>query len=153
MEQKDVFEPLYNRRMKKCPFCESKRVLEVNGLAYVLASDPRLTFGHLLVVPKRHIERPWELNDEEALVVWRLVVKYQKLLVERVGAGCDVRENYRPFLSQSRLKVDHVHWHLIPRTNKDEIYERSQIGEQELFEALVGGELEKLRAILLLDQV
>jgi hypothetical protein len=43
--------------------------------------------------------------------MWGLMKKYQKLLVERIGEGCDVRENYRPFLQQSQLKIDHVHWH------------------------------------------
>jgi len=131
--------------MDGCPFCEPERVLEKNGLACVLASDPRLTFGHLLVIPKRHIERPWEMNDNEASAVWDLVKKYQKLLAERVGGGCDVRENYRPFLVQSRLKVDHVHWHLVPRTDNDEIYNRSQIGERELFSALTEEEIEEVK--------
>jgi len=135
--------------MKECPFCKPMKVLVENELARVLASDPRLTFGHLLVVPKRHVEQPWEMGDDEMLAVWTLMKKYQKVLTERVGTGCDVRENYRPFLTQGRLKVDHVHWHLIPRTDKDDIYMKSQIGERGLFQDLQDEELAKLREVLL----
>jgi len=64
------------------------------------------------------------MRDDEILAVWKMIKKYQKILAERVGAGCDVRENFRPFLKQGRLKVDHLHWHLIPRTYEDEIYRK-----------------------------
>ena len=56
--------------MRECPFCElGTRVLDENELACCFASDPCLCFGHLLVVPKRHIEQPWELSESEALAV------------------------------------------------------------------------------------
>ena len=143
---------MYNESMyEKCPFCGCGRVLEQNELACVLASDPRLTFGHLLVIPKRHVERPWEMSDNEMLAVWGFIKKYQKLLAERVGEGCDVRENYRPFLIQNRLKVDHLHWHLIPRRNEDEIYTRTQTGEKDLFRNLVSDELDEIRKTLGFD--
>jgi len=134
--------------MKKCSFCERRRVLDENELACVLASNPRLAFGHLLVVPKRHIEKPWNVRDDEIMAVWKLIKKYQKLLVERVGDGCDVRQNYRPFLKQGKLKINHLHWHLIPRKNQDELYVKSQIGEQGIFRYLVNGELDELAKIL-----
>ena len=93
--------------------------------------------------------RPWEMQDDEIMAVWGLVKKYQKLLAECVGDGCDVRENYRPFLKQSRLKVDHLHWHLIPRSNEDEIYMKSQIGERDVFRNLEDRELSELVRVLL----
>ena len=136
------------KNMKKCPFCERSRILDENDLACVLASNPRLVFGHLLVVPKRHVEKPWNLRDDEIMAVWNLIKKYQKLLAERVGDGCDVRENYRPFLQQTKLKVNHLHWHLIPRKNQDELYAKSQIGEQGIFRDLANGELSELAKIL-----
>ena len=135
-----------------CPFCKScelKCTVGKNELACVLMSSPRLTFGHLLVVPKRHVVRPWELSDDEMMNIWWLIKKYQKLLSERVGEGCDVRENFRPFLKQGRLKVDHLHWHLIPRVNKDEIYEKSQFGERELFRDAEENEKVKLEELLM----
>ncbi|MCL1839873.1 HIT domain-containing protein [Candidatus Saccharibacteria bacterium] len=135
-------------KARKCPFCEPTKILEETGLAWLLASDPRLAFGHLLVVPKRHVERPWEMSSDEMSAVWSLIKKYQKLLSEKAGDGCDVRENYRPFLPQSQLKVDHVHWHLIPRTDNDEIYMKSQIGEKWLFHKLGDRELEELKGVL-----
>ncbi len=136
-------------RKLECPFCGcEERVLDENELAFVFASNPRLVFGHLLVVPKRHVVEPWDLSDNEMVAVWNLIKKYQRLLAERVGDGCDVRENYRPFLKQGRLKVDHLHWHLIPRTNEDEIYLKSQIGETGLFVGTNEEESGRLKRIL-----
>jgi len=88
------------------------------------------------------------MSDGEAADVWALIKKYQKLLAEHIGEGCDIRENYRPFLKQSSLKVDHIHWHLIPRTNQDEIYLKTQIGEKELFRNLSEDELDRLHQAL-----
>ena len=103
----------------------------------------------MLVVPKQHKEQPWKMTDAEILATWELVKKYQKLLSEKVGNGCDVREKYRPFLAESELKVNHLHWHSIPRTNQDKIYTKCQIGEKEIFERLGDGELPRLRRVLL----
>lgn len=132
---------------QNCPFCNPDRIIEDGDEALVVASNPRLTFGHLLVIPRRHVEKPWELTDDEAQSVWRLIKKYQKLLSESIGQGCDARENYRPFLPQNQLKIDHIHWHLIPRTDQDEIYLKTQIGEKDLFQNLDEDELDRLRQI------
>jgi len=77
------------------------------------------------------------------------VKKYQKLLAERVGEGCDVREHYRPFLAQSRIKVDHVHWHLLLRRNKDEVFREVQEKERGLFRKLAERDLDRIKKQLL----
>lgn len=87
--------------MKDCPFCEASliaRTIEENKSAHIFFSNPRLTKGHLLVSPKRHIEEPWKLSKNEISDVFTLVHKYQKLLAEKLGTGCDIKQNYRPFL-------------------------------------------------------
>ena len=50
-----------------CPFCNwDKSLLIKDGkLVYVQLSNPRPVDGHLLVIPKRHIEQLSELNVEE----------------------------------------------------------------------------------------
>jgi diadenosine tetraphosphate (Ap4A) HIT family hydrolase len=58
----------------------------------------------------------------------------QELLIEKLGIpGCDLRCNYRPFLPNSKLKVSHLHFHVIPRHSEDELYQKSMIYEKQIF--------------------
>ena len=128
---------------KYCPFCDIDKektfILEENLKAYVAMSNPRLVKGHLLVIPKRHVETIDRLNREEWDDVTNLVVKYQKKITDSLASGYDLRQHYIPYVPQSRFKIDHVHFHLIPRNFKDEMYERMK-GAYDLFEDLSDGE-------------
>lgn len=119
---------------KECPFCSlDERILKENDLAVVILSDPHKVPGHMLVIPKRHIEKPWELTPEELQAVFDLIFFVEKKIIGKLGEGCDIRQNYRPFMSQSRLKVDHVLFHVIPRSSEDYIYKVSEQYETDLF--------------------
>ena len=48
-----------------CPFCDKDEPIRENKLAKVFLSDPHKVPGHVLVMPKRHIEMPWEMTPEE----------------------------------------------------------------------------------------
>lgn len=122
-----------------CPFCnitssEQNRVLEERKYVTVIFSNPRLMKAHLLVVPKRHIEKPSDLNNEERKELFDTVLEYQDKIVSKIASGCDIKENYRPFQSESELKVKHIHFHLQPRELYDELYKKVQIFETDLFE-------------------
>ena len=41
-------------------------------------SNPRLMEGHLLVIPKRHVEKLSELNEEERKELFDTVIEYQE---------------------------------------------------------------------------
>jgi diadenosine tetraphosphate (Ap4A) HIT family hydrolase len=119
---------------ENCPFCNSaERVLRENKHAQIVLSNPRKVPGHFLVVPKRHIEHPWELNSAELEDIFSLIFEIEQKIIGKLGDGCDIRQNYRPFLTQSRLKVDHVHFHVIPRSLDDYIYSVSEKFEADLF--------------------
>lgn len=121
--------------MNNCPFCGSKdRVIKENAHAAVILSNPRKVPGHVLVVPKRHVEKPWEITPEERLAIFELVNDMeQKLIAAGLGDGCDVRQNYRPFMQQNKLKVNHIHYQVIPRALEDYIYQISEKYDTELF--------------------
>lgn len=136
-----------------CPFCEIEtqktRILWEDELTVTFLSSPRLMPGHTLVVPRRHIEKPWELTAKELQHIFASLWKVEQKIIEAgYGAGCDIRQNYRPFMPQSPIKVDHVHFHAMPRTFQDELYQSSMRFEE--FEELVSPEREevigKLRA-------
>lgn len=120
---------------KDCPFCGAeKRVLKSNAHAALILSNPRKVPGHFLVVPKRHVEKPWELTAEELHDIFELVFYVEQKLIEHgLGDGADVRQNYRPFQGQNGLKVDHIHFHVIPRASEDYIYQISEKYDTELF--------------------
>ena len=119
---------------KDCPFCNPKeRVLKDNALAQVVLSNPRKVPGHFLVMSKRHVEKPWELTNDELAAIFELIFFVEQRIIGKLGEGCDVRQNYRPFMSQSRLKVDHIHFHVYPRSLHDYLYKASEIYETDLF--------------------
>ncbi len=116
--------------------------------ARVIFSNPRLMRGHLLVIPKRHVEQPWELTAVELKELFQHIHNLQKKITETLGTGCDVRQNYRPFMKQGKLKVDHLHFHLLPRTFQDELYERSMKHETDIFSDLPEAEIEEVTRVL-----
>jgi diadenosine tetraphosphate (Ap4A) HIT family hydrolase len=132
-----------------CPFCNPhQRILKENTLAYVLLSSPRKVPGHFLVIPNRHVEKPWELTPEETTSIFELITFVQQRVVAKLSQGCDVRQHYRPFLKQSRTKVDHVHYHVIPRSPEDVIYAKVENLETNLFEDLSTEEHDRIAKIL-----
>jgi ATP adenylyltransferase len=118
---------------KVCPFCDcDERVLKSNDLAQVILSDPHKVPGHLLVMPKRHIEKPWELTHAELADVFDLIFFIEQKLTGKLGDGFDIRQNYRPFINHE-AKVDHVTFHVIPRSPDDYIYKVSEQYESDLY--------------------
>lgn len=134
-----------------CPFCNEnllkERILDKSNSAYVILSNPRKVKGHLLVIPFRHVERIEDLNKTEWEDIVKLILKYHKKITGKISEGCDLRQNYMPYVNQSKVKVDHVHFHLIPRNFKDGIFEKTQ-DESELFEDLSEKEAEEVHRIL-----
>jgi diadenosine tetraphosphate (Ap4A) HIT family hydrolase len=132
-----------------CPFCDpSDRILKSNKHALVLLSNPRKAPGHFLVLPKRHIEKPWELTGEELQDIFKLIFFIEQKIIGKLGDGCDLRQNYRPFMPESKLKVNHIHFHVIPRYFKDYIYQIAEKYETDLFTDLDAAEAAEVAKLL-----
>ncbi len=131
-----------------CPFCEinneKTRIIRKNILTTVALSNPRLMPGHTLVIPNRHLEKPWELTDNEIIAIFNEINFVRYKLLNSIATGCDVRQNYRPFLAQSKLKVNHVHFHVLPRTDEDGLYKKSMKFEKSIFKDLTSKERETI---------
>ncbi|MDB5181748.1 MAG: hypothetical protein JWP13_511 [Candidatus Saccharibacteria bacterium] len=116
---------------KQCPFCDcSERVLKENDLAQVILSDPHKVPGHLLIMPKRHVEKPWELTHDELAAIFDLIFFVEQKVIGKLGDGCDIRQNYRPF---NELGVKHVVFHVLPRSQDDYLYKVSEQYEKDLY--------------------
>ncbi|MFA6437025.1 MAG: HIT domain-containing protein [Candidatus Paceibacterota bacterium] len=137
---------------KRCPFCDiletKKRIIKEGKSIFVILSDPRLMVGHILVIPKRHVEKISELEEEERRELFNFTVKFQEKILEKIAPGCDIRQHHRPFISQNDLKIDHLHIHLQPRFLDDELYKKSQIYHRNIFKPLTEKEANKISKLL-----
>jgi len=117
-----------------CPFCNSKdRIVKQNDSAIVILSNPRKVPGHTLVIPRRHIEQPWELTPKELQDIFELIFFVEQRIIGKLGQGADIRQSYRPFKRQDDLKKNHVLFHVIPRAKDDYLYTTAEKFERDLF--------------------
>lgn len=132
-----------------CPFCDAKdRILKENEYAQVILSNPRKVPGHFLVMPKRHVEKPWELKSPELQAIFDLIFFVEQRILVRLGDGVDIRQNYRPFKKQDELKKDHLLFHVIPRSADDYLYTVSEKFEKDLFADLDNLERDEVAKLL-----
>lgn len=102
------------QNLTKCPFCdlkskyfvaeESKLVLTVNLFPYI--------DGHMLIIPKRHVEAFDELTDLEWKQLKKLITIGKKIIKEHFGVT-GVNFLYRQG-NNSGISLGHLHFHLIP---------------------------------------
>lgn len=134
-----------------CTFCDvanSKlKVAKVSESVHALAFLDKypVVEGHCLIIPKKHYEALWELPKDELADYMQLVAKVQKLITSNLNCeGADLRQHYRPFLEESELTKHHVHFHILPRTYNDEIFQKSLKYHESLRTKPTPPELEKV---------
>lgn len=139
------------KNIDACPFCNlNNRIIKENKFANLFLSNPRKVPGHFLITPKRHIEKPWEMTEQEIQAIFELILFAQKRLTKHFSNGCDVLQHYRPFMKQDRIKVNHIHYHVLPRDLNDKIYQIVEKYETEdFFEELTADEQNKITALLI----
>jgi diadenosine tetraphosphate (Ap4A) HIT family hydrolase len=103
----------------ECPFCNAKReaILYDDGIIRILVDSYPANRGHLLVVPRRHVESPNELSPEEKEALLRGI----ELVMEKLSRtlrpdGFNVGINLGKAAGQT---VPHLHVHVIPRWEGD----------------------------------
>jgi histidine triad (HIT) family protein len=137
---------------RNCPFCDilktKKRIIEEGKSVFVALSNPRLMMGHILVIPKRHVEKISELEKKEREELFYFTIKFQEKILEKIAPGSDIRPHYRPFIVQTDLKIDHLHIHLQPRFLDDELYKKSQIYHRNIFKSLTEKEASEIIKLL-----
>jgi diadenosine tetraphosphate (Ap4A) HIT family hydrolase len=70
--------------------------------------------GHVEIVPKRHVESFFDLNDDEVVEAYNLILKARKKIIDNF----DCPDGYTIGVNEGRAagrSVDHLHIHLIPR--------------------------------------
>ncbi len=99
----------------KCPFCnpEKENVLYENDVIRILLDEYPASRGHLLIVPRRHVEDWWDLRKEEKetlLAGVELAMKALKTALKPEGFNVGI--NLGEAAGQT---VPHIHVHVIPR--------------------------------------
>ena len=87
-------------------------------MAYASYDTYPVSKYHALIVPKRHVENYFELNNEEVLACDALLKKLKKMLEIKDDTieGFNVGSNSGKTAGQS---INHCHIHLIPRRSGD----------------------------------
>lgn len=106
-----------------CIFCKiaggeipSEKVIENEGAFAFLDIRP-LARGHVLVIPKRHVERFADMGEKDAHAVMDLAQHVARRLSRGLGAeGITIAVNDGRAAGQ---EVMHVHLHLVPRQETD----------------------------------
>ena len=106
---------------EECIFCNYKKqkelvVLEGNT-AIIMANKFPYNFGHLMVIPKRHVENIEDLNkdeDKDVMLLIKRAVKFLKTAFNPIGfnIGLNIGNN-------SGRSIKHLHFHIIPRYDGD----------------------------------
>jgi diadenosine tetraphosphate (Ap4A) HIT family hydrolase len=96
-----------------CELCTPADVVLENELAYARYDDNALSRGHVLVIPRRHVESFFDMTTEEQSAVLGLLNEAQRLIQRKHSPdGYNIGVNIGKAGGQSRM---HVHVHLIPR--------------------------------------
>jgi len=101
--------------MKPCIFCScnSDEILFENELSFVTKDYYPVNKGHLLIIPKRHVENYFDISPNEKIALFELVDKAKQYLEQQYSPdGYNLGINVGEAAGQS---IMHVHIHLIPR--------------------------------------
>ena len=115
--------------MKDCPFCYNNIkdcvVAEQNSVVAIQDNYP-VADGHLLIVPKRHMEDYFSMNETEKKDIGILIMKLKNRIMEKDHSvtGFNIGTNIGESAGQT---IFHAHIHLIPRRNGDTPHPRGGV--------------------------
>ena len=105
--------------MENCVFCNIKKenIIVESEYSQAFYDNFPVNRGHVLVIPKHHVENYFELSDIEKKDIWNLVDKV-KIIIEKTynPDGFNVGINIGKYAGQT---IFHCHIHLIPRYKGD----------------------------------
>ena len=123
--------------MSECIFCKiidgsipSAKIYE-DEYVYAFMDIMPLTKGHTLIIPKNHKENVYDLSEEEASNLFKVVPKIASALKESFGpVGMNLLNNNGAPAGQS---VFHFHLHFIPRYDQTDGFRPTWITKEKTF--------------------
>src|SRR5690554_5756674 len=122
-----------------CVFCKivageipSYKVYEDDDILAFL-DVAQVTSGHVLVIPKKHYQNIFELDDEISQKIFVVTVRIAKKLQENLKINnLNIINNNGKKAGQ---EVDHYHLHLLPRYLNDNVefkFKRQNLSQDEM---------------------
>lgn len=102
-----------------CPFCTlpSDQIVLENDRAKAFFDKYPVQNGHLLVIPKRHVETYFDASEEEMTAIHQLIHRGKEIIDKDYHPdGYNIGVNVGEYGGQT---VMHLHVHLIPRYKGD----------------------------------
>ena len=103
-----------------CPFCDfdPERIWLQNEFAIAILDAFPVTDGHVLVIPRKHVECLFDLTLVEQAALWRFVGEVRGYLLQELHPdGFNIGVNDGKAAGQT---VMHAHIHIIPRRLDDD---------------------------------
>ncbi|HHI94704.1 MAG TPA: HIT family protein [Gammaproteobacteria bacterium] len=101
---------------QQCLFCERSKLglIEENSLSYAIRDKYPVMKLHTLILSKKHYENIFVLPAEELVSIFELAMICQEKILKEDDSvkGFNFGSNSGEVAGQ---KIDHVHFHLIPR--------------------------------------
>jgi len=111
---------IYTHRKKECLFCEmdTNRIIQEDGLSFLIEDKFPVTHGHCLIIPKRHFQNYFDITQPEINSTHNLINFAKGRLIDRDVSikGFNIGINSGGVAGQT---VPHTHIHLIPRREND----------------------------------
>jgi len=100
-----------------CPFCDPYVELFGNEFAYVKMDEFPVSPGHVLIIPRRHVQSWFNLTREEHAAATILLALTKEYLDSHYSPdGYNVGVNCGEAAGQT---IPHAHLHVIPRYTND----------------------------------
>jgi len=101
-----------------CVFCDVKeeKIIYETKYSLIIPNMYPYLYGHLLIIPKRHVINLEELTKEENFDLLDCILFAKKILTAELNpVGFNIGIN----LGEAGGSKDHLHWHLVPRYKGD----------------------------------
>jgi len=106
--------------MKGCIFCQAieKNNYEIETQYFVIRLDEfPVTYGHSLIIPKRHVTKIEKLTDNELIDFKKAILNAKNNIIKDDSvSGFNYGVNEGEIAGQTKL---HLHFHVIPRRKGD----------------------------------
>ena len=113
MEDKRSADAFCSKSIEKGIFYRSKH-------AFALCDIAPVTYGHSLVIPRRHVLDVTELDDAELLDLCHVISKVKPVILRLYGDSSNSYDLTAQIGEYSGMSVRHLHFHIIPRRKGDE---------------------------------
>ena len=111
--------------MSNCIFCKiinkeiPGKIIYEDDVCIAFLDLSQATYGHTLVIPKKHFENILEVDAQTLAHVMQVTQKLAKLIVEKLNAkGLNILTNTNEVAGQT---VHHFHVHILPRYDEKEL--------------------------------